>query len=390
MYPHQIERLTGVLNAAGVEALVASSTANVAYVTGFRSFTHAWLHPPQFAVFARRGTALVVPASDVAAVVADDVDVDHVLCFGEPSPSSADAPGPLARRVQAIVGRRASTAIDSLAAALEALEFGQGSIALDAARMPGAEHDRIAARLSPRRMVPGSAALHAARRVKAPFEIECLAGALRIAEEALNEVIQMLKRGVTEREATTLYLAEVVKRGGEPVPSAVTTGDRTGLGTTWPSGRELRPGELVRLDVGCAYRGYVARVGRTAVLGEPTAEGDAAHGAIQAGLEAAVEATVPGRPAGDVYRAAHGAMGDGGLRVFSDSAIGHGIGLEGCEPPWLAPHDVTPLEAGEVLSIELSHQTAGGGGFLARDTVLVTVGGARVLNRSSRGLVILD
>jgi Xaa-Pro aminopeptidase len=65
MYLHQIERLTSALDAAGVEALVASSVANVAYVTGFRSLTHALLHTPQFAVFTRRGTAPVCggPAS---------------------------------------------------------------------------------------------------------------------------------------------------------------------------------------------------------------------------------------------------------------------------------------------------------------------------------------
>ena len=58
---------------------------------------------------------------------------------------------------------------------------------------------------------------------------------LGVAEGALNEVVQMLKRGVTEREATTLYLTEIIKRGGEPSPSAITVGDHTGLGRMWPS-----------------------------------------------------------------------------------------------------------------------------------------------------------
>ena len=95
MYPHQIERLTSALDAAAGEALVATSAANVAYVTGFRSLTHAMLHAPQFGVFTRRGTALVVPAADVAAAVDDGVDVDHVQCFGEPLASSGELAGPL-------------------------------------------------------------------------------------------------------------------------------------------------------------------------------------------------------------------------------------------------------------------------------------------------------
>ena len=70
--------------------------------------------------------------------------------------------------------------------------------------------------------------------------------------------------------------------------------------------------------------------------------------------------------------------------------MGHGIGLEPRELPALAPDDVTPLEPGEVLSLEGSYLADGQQGFLARDTVLVTAAGARVLNRSARGLVVLD
>jgi Xaa-Pro aminopeptidase len=308
MYPHQIERLTSALDLAAGEALVASSAANVAYVTGFRSLTHAMLQAPQFGVFTRRGTALVVPAADVAAVVDDGLDVAHVQCFGEPLATSGALPGPFARRVDAIVRGGAATAVEALAAALDALAVREGAIALDEASLAGDDHRRIVERLGHLRVVPGSAHLGTARRVKAPFEIECLVGALGIAEEALNEVVQMLKRGVTEREATTLYFTEIAKRGAEANPSSITMGDRTALGSAWPSARALRPGELVRLDVGCVHRGYVARVGRTAVLGEPTSAQDAAHGTVQAALEKAVDAVAPGRPASEVYEAAVRAM----------------------------------------------------------------------------------
>lgn len=391
MYPHQTERLTGALDAAGAEALVASSAANVAYVTGWRGVSHALLGSLQLGVYSRRGTALVVPAVEVPAVVAaDDVEVDHVACFGEPGSLSAEASGPLARRIESIVSRRAASPGDALTAALGALGVRDGAIALDDARLPGDDRQRIAERLGTFQPVPGSAHFGAARRVKAPFELECLAGALRIAEEALNEVVQMLKRGVTEQEATSLYFTEIVKRGGEPIPSSIAVGERTALGPVWPSERALRPGELVRLDVGCVHRGYAARVGRTAVLGEPTREQDDAHGAIQAALEAAVDAAAPGRPASDVCEAAGRALRERGLTGAGGAEMGHGIGLELREAPGLIPGAATPLDVGEVLSIEVAHAVPGRHGFLARDTVLVTAGGARVLNRSARGLVILD
>jgi Xaa-Pro aminopeptidase len=390
MYPHQIERLTAALDAAGGEALVACSPANVAYVTGYHSLTRALRHAPQFGVFTRQGAALVVPAGEVAAAVEGDVDVEHLVCYGEPSALSDEAPGPLARRVHAIVARRTARATDALAAALGALGVRGGVVALDDARLPGDIRQDIARALGDTPLAPGSAHLAEARRAKAPFEIECLVAALGIAEEALNEVVQMLKRGVTEREATGLYFTEIVKRGAEPRPSSIAMGERTALGAVWPSERALRPRELVRLDVVCVYRGYTARVGRTAVLGDPSPEQDAVHGALQAALEAAVDAAGPGRTSGAVYEAARGAMREHGLADVRWTSIGHGIGLELDELPRLVPEDPTVLEPGEVLSIEVAHDVIGRGGLLARDTVLVTAAGARVLNRSARGLVSLD
>ena len=104
MYPHQAERLTRTLESRGLAALVATSVENVAYVTGFRSLTKEVYRTPSFAVFAPRGTALVVPAIDLAAIVADADAVDHVLCFGGFVSSYAEPPDP-ARGCAARLGR---------------------------------------------------------------------------------------------------------------------------------------------------------------------------------------------------------------------------------------------------------------------------------------------
>jgi Xaa-Pro aminopeptidase len=226
--------------------------------------------------------------------------------------------------------------------------------------------------------------------VKGPFEIECLERALRIAEEALNEVIQILARGTTEREAVAACRAEMVKRGGDPGRVLAAVGERSGMPLAWPTDRALRAGEVIRFDVGCQYRGYHARVARTAVLGEPTAEHDLACGAIEAGLEAAIGCVRPGRTAGAVFAAAAEAIRPLDPVPVRRSSVGHGIGLEPRESPSLAPDDPTPLEAGEVLQLETAHCHVGAFGCALAETVLVTTAGARVLNRSARGLVTLD
>lgn len=390
MYPHQAERLTAALEGAGLEALVATAPENVAYVTGFASVTNAIFATPQFAVYARRGTALVVPAIEVAAIVADALDVGHVVAFGGFQASVADPAPAAVRRIASIMERRAASPADGVAAALEALDVRRGPIGLDEQRLTADAWRQLTERLGPLAVVPAASHLGAARRVKSPYEIECLQRALAIAEEALNAVVQTLEPGVTEREAVTAYQTEVLRRGGQPSAAVVAMGERSWVPAPVPSDRALRPGDLVRLDVGAVFKGYHSSVARTAVMGAPRGRQRMAIDALQSGLEAAIDAVRPGTPAGRVFGAAVEAVRAAGLADYRHAHVGHGIGLAPYERPKLAGGDPTALEAGEVLRIELPYYEFGWAGPAVRDTVLVTRGGAAVLNRSHRGLLVLD
>lgn len=390
MYPHQTERLTEILDRNGLEALIATREPNVAYVTGFRGVNHAIFETPQYAVFTRRGTALVVTIPEVAAIVADGIDVDHIVCFGGFQAAFEDRGGAGVSRIRDLMAAKAPGPAHALAAALNALGVRQGTVGLDEGRITPPAWGRITDRLGDLTVVPAGDHLLAARRVKGPWEIECLERGLRIAEEALNEVIATLEPGVTEREAVTQYQAEVVKRGAETVPAMIATGARAWVPLPWPSDRALRAGEVVRFDVGCVFKGHHATVARTAVAGEPDARCESTYGAIAGGLEAAIDAVKPGAPASRVHEAAVQAIRGAGLESFTAGHIGHGIGLEPYERPKLAGGIETPLEAGEVLRVELRHFVIGWAGFHVKETLLVTRSGARPLNRSGRGLVLLD
>lgn len=390
MYPHQIERLTGVLEREGLAALVASSPENVAYLTGFHSMTEAVFQTRQLAVCASRGTALVVPAIDVATIVSDGIEVDHVACFGGFVSDFAEQAGADVRRIRAIMEARATTPADALRAALAALEVREGTLGLDETRLTHDAWSRIVQLLAPSPVVPAASLLGGARRVKAPWEIECLEQALAISEEALNAVLQALKPGVTERDAVTLYQTEVLKRGGAPSPAIIAFGPRSSVPAPLPSDRALRGGDLVRFDLGCVFKGYHASVARTAVLGQPDTRQAIAYTAIAAGLGAAVDRITPGVTAGEVFAAAVEATRAAGLPEYHRYHVGHGIGLEPYERPKLASGSPTPLEAGEVLRVEVPYYEHGWSGLNVRDTVLVTPGGAHGLNHSNRGLIVLD
>lgn len=390
MYPHQIERLTGALEGAGLDAIIATTPANIAYLTGFHGLTHAIFRTPQFAVFHRGGTALVVPASEPPAIVADALDVDHVVCFGGFVSEFAEPVTSDTRRIREIMAARAPTPVEALALALDALGARRGSVGLDGGGLTHESWERLTARLADFKVVPAGDALLAARRVKSPYEIECLARALAIAEEAANAVIQVLKPGVTEREAVALYQAEVVKRDAAPYPAIIATGERSSVPAPHPTDRALRPRELVRFDLGCVYKGYCSSLARMAVMGEPDSRQEAAHAALVAGLEAATGAVRSGLSAGRVFESAVEATRAAGLSGYTRFHVGHGIGLEPCERPKLSSGEQTLFEAGEVIRVELPHYEHGWAGLNVKDTLLVTRTGAQGLNRSSRGLVVLD
>jgi Xaa-Pro dipeptidase len=79
-----------------------------------------------------------------------------------------------------------------------------------------------------------------------------------------------------------------------------------------------------------------------------------------------------------------------GLEGYARHHVGHGVGLAHWEAPLFAPTDTTPLEPGMVVQVENAWYELGWGGVHLKDTLLVTRGGAQSMNRSARGLVVLD
>ncbi len=391
MYPHQSERLTAALDEAGLDALVATTPANVLYVAGFHSLIRATCSRLElYAVFSRGGTALVLPAADAVTAAVEGAAVDHVRCYGRLPLGEARRADDVGRQAREWTREPAVSAADALAAALDAVGAGSGRIGVDEAGLSPTAWRRAIEGLAGREVVDGAGALAAARRVKGPWEIERLQRTLHVTEEAANEVIQALEPGMTEREAAARFRNEMLARGAEPHGIVLLFGERTAFPAVGPSDRALRAGELVRLDVGGVLEGYHARLARTAVAGKPSDDHQRAHDAIQAALEAGLDAVRPGATAGAVFDRAVAAARETGLAQYDRGHIGHGIGLEPCERPELAAGSDARLEAGMVLGLETPYYEAGWGGVHLRDTVLVTRNGHAAMNRSARGLVVLD
>lgn len=390
MYPHQTDRLAEVLSRAGIGALVATAAENVAYVSGWMRLGSKGCDVGAYAIYSPRGTALVVPAIDVPAAVDQRLDVDHIVCHGDAPITYSPATSIDTQRVREILSASSPTRWQALAAARQLIGHDGALAGIDESRLDPPSWREIGAALGMREPIAAAGLFASARRVKAPFEIECLERALHIAEEALDAVIQVLERGMTEREAATLYAQEVVKRGATPAAAFVAMGERTAIPYPRPSDRALRSGDVVRLDVRAHHRGYCASVARTAVYGEPSPAMESTYLALQSGIEAAVTAARPGAPPGRVVDAAIEAVRAEGLGGYACREIGHGIGLAEVEAPSLGASDDAAIGAGEVLCVSVPRYELGSFGILVRDTILITTAGGRAMNRSRRDLIVLD
>ena len=390
MGPHQRARLLRVLEAEGLDALVATTTENVFYATGLRSISHALFRGLElYAVVTRAGTGLVVPVIETTTLASESIAVDRVACYGTFFFDYAPDPGAVGRRVRELSAAPAATPADALTSVLGDLGGLGARVGLDEGGIFTSTWRRLEARLGGTTLVPGYQLFRSARMVKAPEEVVRLERAAQIAEAGIAAVLAMLRPGVTERQAAHVYEQEVVRQGASPFFTVVTIGERAALADVQPSERALQPGELVRFDLGCVFEGYRSDIARTAVLGAPTEKQARAYAAMLAGERAAIAAMRPGVPVSRIFDTAVRVTREAGMPHYQRHHVGHGIGLEPYDPPTINAATEMTLEPGMVFCVETPYYEHGWGGVQVEDAVEVTPTGVRMLTRSSQELQIL-
>ncbi len=390
MDSHIKTRLTQVLDAENLDAVIATSTENLYYVTSFRSIAHALFRGLElYGVFTRAGTGLVIPFSDTTGVAADEIHADQLACYGKFFFDYAADPGEVGKKVRAWTASPMPSPVDALLKVLGDLGVLGKRIGIDESGLFPAAWRTLEERLKGSTLVPAYQLFRRARMIKSRDEITRLERAAQIAEDGVAAVLSMLKAGVTERQAAYVYEAKVLERGAQPFFTVVTFGDRAALADVYPSERALAPGEMVRFDLGCIYQSYRSDISRTAVLGKPSEKLARYYAAILAGENAEMAAMKPGVPAGRIFEAAMKATRENGMPHYQRHHVGHGIGLEPYDPPTLNAATEMPLEPGMVFCVETPYYEHGWGGVQVEDAVEVTATGIRRLTRSSQDLHII-
>ncbi len=390
MRRHAEARLTQMLDAASLDAIVATTTENLYYMTGFRSVSHALFRGLElYGVFTRAGTGLVIPFIDTTGVAADEIRVDHLACYGKFFFEYADDPGEIGRKIRQWTAAPAASAADALAVVLGDLGVLGRRVGLDEANLFPQTWRALEERLRGTTLVPGYQHLRTARMVKSPEEIARLERAAQIAEDGIAAVLAALEPGVTEREAASIYEQEVLRRGASPFFTVITIGERAALADVYPGARALRKGDLVRFDLGCVWEGYRSDIARTAVLGQPDDKQARYYAAVLAGEQAAIAAMRPGTPVSRIFEVAMRVTRERGIPHYQRNHVGHGIGLEPYDPPTINATTATPLEPGMVFCVETPYYEHGWGGVQVEDAVEITSAGVRRLTRSTQDLAIV-
>jgi Xaa-Pro aminopeptidase len=156
-----------------------------------------------------------------------------------------------------------------------------------------------------------------------------------------------------------------------------------------PGDRELRRGDVVKLDFGALVDGYHSDMTRTVAFGEPPSELREIRDAVAAGQRAGIEAVKPGASLREVDAAARDAIAALGYGERFPHGLGHGVGLEIHEEPFLHWTADDVLLEGSVVTIEPGVYVPGLGGVRIEDMVEVTADGAREIPRSTKELVVL-
>jgi Xaa-Pro aminopeptidase len=241
------------------------------------------------------------------------------------------------------------------------------------------------------RLRTGSYLVQALRRVKSTEEIEAMERAITTVEQTMAAVAPLVVPGVTMADLVEATEHEL-KAAGSRCPSFAThiftgmEGDDFDSGTS-TARAPIPVGTSVMFDFGGVVDGYCSDFGRTVYCGDPPADYREVYEIMLAAQEAGRAAAAAGTPAREVNAACRKPIEDAGLGKHFRHRMGHCIGMDVHERPFISPEDETPLEPGMTFTDEPSIIIPGRCSVRIEDIVVCEERGGRTLNTYSSALV---
>jgi len=362
----RLPRLRAALGELGAEAMVVSNLSNLRYLTGFS------------------GSAGVLLVADGDAVNGGAVNGDAVLVtdgrYRIQAAEQLEASG-VADVVELQVGRN-----DEQREIMQSVlaRWRPARLALEAESISWAGQRRWAQLAPEAELVPSSGLVEELRQVKDDAELDHMARAAAVADDALAEVLPMVAEGRTEAEVALALDSAMRRLGAEEsaFETIVASGPNAAKPHARPSERRLERGDPVVIDFGALYEGYRSDMTRTFFVGTPPTGVMAEVLDVVARAQAAgVAAVRAGAVSGEVDQAARRVVTEAGYGQAFEHGTGHGVGLDIHEAPWVGAGTTAILRPGTVVTVEPGVYLSGIGGVRIEDTVVVTDTGCRPLTR---------
>ena len=341
-------RAVDALTALGAEGLLVTTLVNVRYLTGFTGSNGALL-------LAADGTGTFLTDGRYRDQAADEVPgLDHHI--------TRDLMGDAAGRMSGLWACETHTlSVDAYA------QLGAAGVST----------------------VPAARIVEGLREVKDEGEIDALRRACRLSVEALNGLLAGPLLGRTETEVARDLEWRMLELGAEGIAfeTILASGPNSAIPHHSPTDRVLQTGDLVKADFGARVDGYHADCTRTVVLGTADDWQREVHAAVQASQAAGVAALREDAPVAASDEAARQVLADAGWLEQFTTGLGHGVGLQIHEDPFISHRHAGRLARRTTLTMEPGIYVPGRGGVRIEDTLLVTSGDPEVLTTMTTDLL---
>ncbi|GAA0413743.1 X-Pro dipeptidase [Acrocarpospora corrugata] len=337
-----VERRLRLASSLDLPALLVTRAVNVRYLTGLSS----------------SNAALLVRQDGTAALATDSRYVQ----------TARDLPG-----LDVIEARDAAAALLAPGVAVEGHD------------MTVAEYRRLGGDLP---VVTGK--VEKLRTVKDETEIDALRRACALTDEAFAQIVGRIVPGRTEREIARMLESQMVELGADKpaFDTIVAAGPNGAIPHHTPGDRPVERGDLITMDFGALYRGYHADMTRTIALGEPAAWQREVYELVSSAQRAGREAVRAGATAHDIDAAARDLIGQAGHAEHFGHGLGHGVGLEIHELPFLGPDRTGRLKDRVPITVEPGVYLPGRGGVRIEDTLVTRADGPELLTLSTKELLV--
>jgi Xaa-Pro aminopeptidase len=354
---NNIEKVKDGIRLKDMDALLVTSGVNRRYVTGFASSAGAALITKEEAFFFTDSRYIEAAANTIKGATVEMVDskttyedkINNILSF-----------------------------------------TGAKTLGVENETLSHAEYLKYRRKLSVS-LKPAQNILNALRVIKDEKEIELLYNAQRLAEKAYEQVLQIIRPGMTEKEVAAELVYRMLLLGADNVSfdPIVVSGAKTSMPHGVPGDEKICNGSFLTMDFGCILNGYCSDMTRTIAIGKITDEMKRVYQIVLQAQQRGIEAAKADVTGAYVDGAARELIAAEGYGDYFGHGFGHGLGMEVHESPTASPSGKTKMPENAVISAEPGIYLPGKFGVRIEDVIVLRKGGCENLMTAPKELMVI-